>query len=64
MSRLFASLAAATAVGLFNHASAALAGNGMAVASNVMRVWQMVRVKKGVPVWISVKHRAYLEYFD
>ena len=41
-----------------------LVGNGMAAASNVMRVWQKVRVKKGVPVKISVKHRAYLKYFD
>ena len=39
-------------------------GNGMAAASNIMRLWQIIRVKKGVPVKISVKHRAYLKYFD
>ena len=39
-------------------------GKGMAVASNAMRVWQNIKVKKGVPVKISVKHRAYLKYFD
>ena len=39
------------------------AGKGMAAASNVMRLWQKFRVKKGVPVKISVLHRAYLKYF-
>lgn len=38
-------------------------GKGMAAASNVMRVWQNIKVKKGIPVRISVKHRAYLKYF-
>ena len=39
-------------------------GKGMAIASNVMRVWQNIKVRKGVPVKITVKHRAYLKYFD